>query len=275
MKKFFLGLFACLIAVFGSIVSIGSKSSFNNFNEFKMVQNAVVESGINEITFYFDPDVNNYDYFFRSDNLFKISSSSECYYVVEGGTSYLEFDIMTIIYDFFGYYYDDIYFIFISDSSRNYLNFYSVLADDSSTFLLKENDNNLWSITSGINVINNIIALKFTSIVLAESIDTINTSLLPFIGNITSLSWEDPLPDDPVPPSPPSQNFLDDITSTINGVINWFVDLFNGLSDIFVIYDSNGSFAGFSLWGNVLFIEVSIMLVVIVLRWVISLIRGV
>lgn len=66
------------------------------------------------------------------------------------------------------------------------------------------------------------------------------------------------------------------IGTIISSVVEWFVDIFTGLSDAFVLTDATtGAFEGFTVWGNVLFIGVGIMLVMMVLSWVISLIRRV
>lgn len=65
------------------------------------------------------------------------------------------------------------------------------------------------------------------------------------------------------------------ISEIITSVIDWFVSIFTGLSDAFVTTGTDGAITGLTVWGNVLFIGVAVMLVMICLRWVISLIRGV
>ena len=66
------------------------------------------------------------------------------------------------------------------------------------------------------------------------------------------------------------------IGTIISSVIEWFVNIFTGLADAFVVTDaSTGAFEGFTIWGQVLFIGVAVMLVMMVLSWVISLIRRV
>ena len=60
------------------------------------------------------------------------------------------------------------------------------------------------------------------------------------------------------------------IGEIITSSTSWFVDIFGGLADAFVTAEG-----GLTFWGTVLFIGVGVMLVMICLRWVISLIRGV
>lgn len=60
------------------------------------------------------------------------------------------------------------------------------------------------------------------------------------------------------------------IGEIITSSTGWFVDIFGGLADAFV-----GTDGQLTIWGTVLFIGVAVMLVMICLRWVISLIRGV
>ena len=63
------------------------------------------------------------------------------------------------------------------------------------------------------------------------------------------------------------------IGEIITSAIQWFVDIFSGLSEAFVTTTETGT--ELTVWGNVLFIGVAVMLVMICLRWVISLVRGV
>lgn len=271
MKKFFIGLFAGLIAVFGSIASVSTKSSFNNFNEFKSVQNAVVETSSNEYTFYFDSEVNNYTVISLAGIFSALDDNARLDIIKEDSS--LESFIGGEVLNFFVFSMEGVYI-----NSFNFNNDYAFqkMSNNYTENGITTTANTWYFVDISNSYVVRVLGFKLIGYSLnntLSSVEELNVILEPYIGNLTSLPSDDPV--DPVPPSPPSQNFLDDITSTINGVIDWFVDLFNGLADIFVIYDSNGSFAGFSLWGNVLFIEVSIMLVVIVLRWVISLIRGI
>lgn len=66
------------------------------------------------------------------------------------------------------------------------------------------------------------------------------------------------------------------IGTIISSVVQWFVDIFSGVADAFVITNAEtGAFESFTIWGQVLFIGVAVMLVMMVLRWVISLVRRV
>lgn len=66
------------------------------------------------------------------------------------------------------------------------------------------------------------------------------------------------------------------IGTIIESVIQWFVDIFTGVAGAFVNTNAEtGAFESFTIWGNVLFIGVAVMLVMICLRWVISLVRRV
>lgn len=64
------------------------------------------------------------------------------------------------------------------------------------------------------------------------------------------------------------------IGEIITAAIQWFVDIFTGLSEAFVTTGTDGT-TELTVWGSVLFIGVAIMLVMVCLRWVISLVRGV
>lgn len=64
------------------------------------------------------------------------------------------------------------------------------------------------------------------------------------------------------------------IGELITSAIGWFVDIFTGLSEAFVTTGTDGT-TTLTVWGSVLFIGVAIMLVMVCLRWVISLVRGV
>ena len=63
------------------------------------------------------------------------------------------------------------------------------------------------------------------------------------------------------------------IGELITSAIGWFVDIFSGLSEAFVTTVDGQT--QLTVWGSVLFIGVAIMLVMVCLRWVISLVRGV
>ena len=66
------------------------------------------------------------------------------------------------------------------------------------------------------------------------------------------------------------------IGTIISSVVDWFVNIFGGLADAFTITNAEtGAFESFTIWGQVLFIGVAVMLVMMVLSWVISLIRRV
>lgn len=65
------------------------------------------------------------------------------------------------------------------------------------------------------------------------------------------------------------------IGTIIESVVSWFVNIFTGLAAAFVETSETGAFEGFTIWGNVLFIGVAVMLVMMALSWVISLIRRV
>lgn len=260
MKKFFVGLFVGLIALFGSIASVGSKASFNNFNDFKTVKNAVVQTTTNVYTIYLDNTVNNYtnvEYLdlFYTDNSFLVQT----YY-------------NDTLLDNFSNEFASISFSCESDNDSGE-NYFSINNDK---YLIKVNyipegaptdfEINTWYSALSLSKINKVVLVDFT---VDGTLEEANNLLSPYIGNLTSLPSEEPIP-------PPDIGSMESsIGNVVRGIIDWFVDIFNGLADVFVIYDSTGQFIGFSVWGQVLFIEVGIGLVMIVLKWVISLIRGI
>lgn len=107
--------------------------------------------------------------------------------------------------------------------------------------------------------------VKFNSLEFgADSANDIDT-FLNFLNNNFSIYELPPVVD----------QFLPTITTIVSDCVSWFVSIFTGLSDTFVLTDSNGVITGLSAWGQVLFIGVAILLVSMALKWVISLVRGI
>jgi len=69
------------------------------------------------------------------------------------------------------------------------------------------------------------------------------------------------------------ETFLTALTSALTSIISNFVSIFTGLSDAFV--DTTGTTPVITFTGGILIVCLSVMLVMMVLKWIISLIKGV
>lgn len=68
-------------------------------------------------------------------------------------------------------------------------------------------------------------------------------------------------------------SLLSSLTTALQSIATMFVNLFKSLSDIFV--DTSGSSPTLTFVGGVLIIGLGVMLIFMVLRWIISLVKGI
>lgn len=275
MKKLLLILGIAVCTIFSTFGFISSKGSLDNFVFLQNIEvkNAVVETNTSEYTLILDNSISNFE-----------ELGATLIFDGNGSNSRIDFIKSDLsLYSLTG----DFLVSFVSVLQQGSNIFMDFLGN--TTMLMKvdhqrieeditiepntwygfeyDTENNLVSLTE-------VIAVKFINYSLPtdKSIQDINNILTPYIGNLTSLPSEEPTPPTP---EPDPDSIESSIGNVIRGIIDWFVDIFNGLADAFVIIDSSGQFVGFTIWGQVLFIEVGIGLVILVFKWVISLIRGV
>lgn len=68
-------------------------------------------------------------------------------------------------------------------------------------------------------------------------------------------------------------SLLSNLTTALQSIATMFVNLFKSLADIFV--DTSGSTPTLTFVGGILIIGLGVMLVFMVLRWIISLVKGI
>lgn len=262
MKKFLSILLAGFIGFLGifTTTSTAKNSAEPQYFFENNRKNAVVES--NTLDFYFDPNINN---FTSSDIELDI-----CNFNIDSKLYYFDSELNRIEYDLY----------FESEDSNinlsnSYLKFKFTESIKEISFLLKSKENTgtlnlIYKIESRINegwiinigstgeIIKNIYGFSILNYNLQETISDINTYLVPYIGDLTSLDFNT------------NQNTtIEQIGNIISDTTNWFVNIFIGLSDIFY---SNGTLG---VWGSILFLSVTFTIITMCLKWVISLIRGI
>lgn len=253
----FLGaIFIALVGIF-SVNPLKNTAETQYFN--KTIQNKFIENSINNFSFYLDNNLNYYQDQFSFDDFLENDSfetSDIIFYSLNN-------EIISIK-EFANSYEMNLEFGPISFASRidntGQLNEFTV---GNIKIYKADWTDNIWTYSTieegSLGYINRFDLINW--FLNGYTVENVNNELTKFIGNLTSL---------PTPQETP----LDKIGSIINGIIDWFITIFNGLGDIFVVYE-NGSITGLSTWGTIVFIPLAIGLVITVLRWVIRLVRGI
>lgn len=248
MKKF-LGIllagFIGFLSIFTSPVNLKNSAEPQYFRN-NTVQNAAVittENNNQIIDFYFD---NTNYYGTENDRIFLISNES----INETWTIELfSYNLNNELTEDLTYSLQsgDIFNLKITHNETSTLNF--GFGNSNSEIYNKNNIDNIWTNSNGDQI-------KGFRIICATYVPVKNLDLLnPYIGNSTTL-YE-------------PETAITQIGSIISDTTNWFVNIFIGLSDVFY---SDGQLG---VWGSVLFLGVAFTLVSMVLKWVISLIRGI
>lgn len=250
MKKF-LGIllagFIGFLSIFTSPVNIKNSAEPQYFKN-NTVQNAVViteDTNSQIIDFYFD----NTNYYGTETNSITIFTNNERekQYNIELYGYNLNNELTDVYTWNLGY--GDFFLLEISNNESITLNFRFDYMEFGEYIYSKNSNNNIW-----IDYNNN--PIKGFRIICSPELNIENLdSLNPYIGDLTSF--------------PEPETAITQIGSIISDTTNWFVNIFIGLSNVFY---SDGQLG---VWGSVLFLGVAFTLVSMVLKWVISLIRGI
>lgn len=253
-----LSLFLSAIAI--GILSIFSGISTKNtaepqyFLENTQVKNAIVETNTNVYTFYLDINVNYYQPIEEMQPILLCDYALEFYYIKKDTTTFIEYDLDSYLHEFYGEYSETTLY-FDAGSQQNV---FILMGEDIEEHLVEKTLNNNWHLNFPL-LQDEVIAFKIVGSHLINTIEETDTILNSYIGNLTSLPT-----DEPIPP-------LEQINTLVSDIVNWFTNIFNGLGNVF--YDPTAN--KLTAWGTVMFIGVAIMLISMALKWVISLIRGV
>ena len=276
MNKFLTFLATGFIAILGVFSVSGSTKNAaepHYFLENKEIHNAIVMNSNNTATFYLD-NIQPADFdltLFDTKNHNVYNEQTKFYYYNENNTK-VEFtqERTNEPKNNFEFLANKVDFIF----ENAYTSIFSFSAN-CGVFKVTYNDpeeeveleNNKWfylnldtgnfSYVKAIVIENYVNTNEFNFTEFLELIQNNENSINRYIGYRTSLTDVE------------QTNSLDQIGNIISDTIDWFVNIFSGLSNVFY---NNGSL---SVWGNVLFIGVAIYLVSMCLVWVISLIKGV
>lgn len=257
MKKF-LGIllagFIGFLSIFTSPVNIKNSAEPQYFRN-NTIQNAAVlttdtENEIEIIDFYFD-NINYYGTEAKTINLTS-NSNDDSNLIMEIYSYNLNNQLIHYLtYNFLIY--TKLEFRINSDLNTLTFALHNVGRDNPSDTVIytKNSSDNIWRDSNN----NPVKGFRITYDINIYT-DTEDLALLnPYIGDLTSL--------------PTPETTITQIGNIISDTTNWFVNIFIGLSDVFY---SDGQLG---VWGSVLFLGVAFTLVSMVLKWVISLIRGI
>lgn len=248
MKKF-LGIllagFIGFLSIFTCPVNLKNSAEPQYFRN-NTVQNAAVitiEDNKKIIDFYFD-NLNYYGTEDKTITIFERESMSD-----EDFMNIYSYNLNNELIEDSEYYFSlgDSFAFEIIYTATNTLRF--TFTDSDIALYSKNISDNIWKNSNGDPV-------KGFRLVCNESVNVQNLELLnPYIGDLTALAEP--------------ETAITQIGDIISDTTNWFVNIFIGLSDVFY---SDGQLG---VWGSVLFLGVAFTLVSMVLKWVISLIRGI
>lgn len=260
IKKISIFLTTILVALVGlfSVNPLKNTAEPQYFN--KTIQNAVVETATNEYTFYLDNNINYYLNDFALDDFLEINNyetSDIIFYTIENEIFSLK-ELTNLLN------------INLELGSMSFLSTNNEIEKKNEFYIGNVNiyqadwlDNEwVFSIADegSLGFIYRFDLIDFFLNV--ESLNFVNNELRPFIGNLTDFPQDTPTQEN----TP-----LDEITTIVNNIIAWFVNIFTGLADTFYNPTTNQ----LTIWGSVLFIGVAILLVSLCLKWLISLIKGI